>query len=75
MTCCSAITFSTRSRRARARSRLPAWVVVRRSAHQRHQQRDLGEIELRERLAEIELARETKAVHRALAILAEDRSR
>ncbi len=41
ITPCSTSTFSTRSRRAFTRSRMPPRVVVRRPAHDRHQQRDL----------------------------------
>ncbi len=51
--------------------RVPAWIVVRRPAHDRDEQRELVQIELGERLAEVELAREPEAVHRACAVLAE----
>ena len=50
---------------------MPARVVVRRSAHDRDEQRDLGQVELRQRLAEVELAREAEAMHGAPAVLAE----
>ncbi len=46
-------------------------VVVRRPTHHGHQQRNLRQVQLRERLAEIELARETEPVHGALAVLPE----
>ena len=46
-------------------------IVVSRSAHDRDEQRELVQVELRERLPEVELAREPEAVHRAVAVLAE----
>ena len=51
--------------------RVPARVVVGRPADDRDHERDLVKVQLRERLAEIELARETEAVHGALAVLPE----
>ncbi len=49
-----------------------ARIVVRRPAHDRDQQRYLREVELRERLAEVELAREPEAVDGAVAVLPEE---
>ena len=51
---------------------VPARIVVGRPAHHRHEQRDLRQVELGERLAEIELAREAEAVDRAVAVLPEE---
>ena len=48
-----------------------ARVVVRGTAHLGDEQRELVQLELCERLAEVELAREPEAVHCARAVLAE----
>ena len=50
---------------------MPTRIVVRRPAHHGHEQRDLRQIQLRQRLAEVELARETEPVHGTLAVLPE----
>ena len=50
---------------------MAAWVVVGRPADDGDEQRELVEVELVQRFAEIELAREPEAVHRAVAVLAE----
>ena len=47
-------------------------IVIRGSADHRDQQRHFRQVELRERLAEIELAGEAKAVNRAVAVLTEE---
>ena len=51
--------------------RVAARIVVGGAAHLCHEQRELVQLELRERLAEIELAREPEAVDRARAVLAQ----
>ena len=51
---------------------MAARIVVGRPAHDRDQQRNLRQVELRERLAEVELAREPEAVDGAVAVLAEE---
>src|SRR5690606_24312422 len=51
--------------------RMPLRVVVRRPAHLRDGQRELVQLELIERLAEVEPAAETEAVNRARAVLCE----
>src|SRR5690606_418337 len=50
---------------------ISARIVERRAAHDRDEQRDLVHVELGERLAEIEAAREPESVHRTCAVLAE----
>src|SRR5690606_3246412 len=50
---------------------VPPRIVVRRPAHLGDEQRELRKLELAERLAEIEAAREAEAVDRAAAVLAE----
>ena len=52
--------------------RMAPRIVVGRPAYDRHQQRCLRQIELRERLTEIELAREPETVDGAIAVLAEE---
>ena len=59
--------IAPRTRAHRMRER----VVVRRSANDGDQQRDLGGIEFGKRFVEVELAAETEAVHCALAVLPE----
>src|SRR5882672_5395745 len=46
-------------------------IVVGRAAHLGYEERELVQLELLKRLAEVELAREPEAVHRAPAVLAE----
>src|SRR5690349_24825182 len=50
---------------------MAARIVVRGAAHLRHEQRELVQLELSERLAEVELAREPEAMDRARAVLTE----
>ena len=51
---------------------MPSRIVVSRAAHQRHEQRDFRQVELRERLAEVELAGKAKAMNGATAVLAKE---
>ena len=50
---------------------MAARIVIRGAANHGHQQRELVQLELGQRFAEIELAREPEAVDRARAVLAE----
>ena len=50
---------------------MPARVVEGRAAHDRHQQRDLAQVELHQWLAEVELTGEAEAMNGAIAVLAE----
>src|SRR4051794_23242438 len=50
---------------------MQAWIVIRRAARNRDQQRNLLQLQLGERLAEIKLAGQSEAVNRAIAVLTE----
>ncbi len=57
----------------RARTiRMPARIVIRRTPHNRHEQRHFRQIELGQGLTEVELARQAKSMNRAVAVLAEE---
>ncbi len=53
-------------------SRMTTGIVIGGSAHDRDHRCDFGQIQLRQRFAEIELARKPEAMHRPVAVLAEE---